>query len=904
MIISTYLLSQFVNLEGYDIDKITKVLNDIGIEVEKVWKLQVSKRVVVGKVVSKSPHPNADKLSVCQVDIGTQTLQIVCGAKNVAQNQFVALALEGAKLPPKEDAKDEKRAFFEIKQSVLRGVTSYGMICSSSEIGCAKTNDGIMVLDSSVGELELGRELSDYPFFNQYFLEVSLTPNRGDCLCVLGIARELAGVFDTYISLPRERESAVALGVGRVLNIIAKCNIDSLLLYKVAKIEKVYPSIIEEIILSYNGLLSKSVLENHKNFTIFMTGVLLDIYALPSNSALPATLKVQKDEKGFECVYDKEDNKLCVIGVKTSFKGSDFSSDFSLIEEGAKASNTDSSQRDSKSAKSKQANAEATTNSEAINGDRSDFAQQKKYELESFVGRDDDERDSEQEAQDFEDKEEDTSLLVVIQASFLSPHIIAQSLFSHKIPQDKATTYRSIRGANPQLFVGMNFFCEILHSCSDCLLYSGYQELEMQEAKDRIVITASFEAISQAVGKSVSKEQIAQILKQLDFRIEANGEADIFRIIPPAYRHDIHSQQDITEEFLRVYGIANIPLVPYLGIQPHTHTPTLKSYLNKRDLATRALASGFYECIHFLFQQKSTLQEWGYDTLESSLELSNPITTELDTLRSSLLPALFETIKRNQNLGYKNARLFEIGAVYDAKREQKEHFALVVSGLERQESYPYPKGKKWDFYSFCEVLSSIIGEFRLSKPSTPPSQAHPYICAEIFAPSQKSIVQKSIVVDSSQESQEPQSVNNQAENEEQSSQTLWRKVGIVAKLNPALQAKLEVDESFFAEIYEIPSLAVSKALPTSRLHANERDITVLIDKDIPFIDIQNAILQAGIENLCKAYPLDIYEKDGFALTIRLVFVPQHSSLSEEELSSRIQAVLALLESTFGAKLKV
>lgn len=895
MIISTYLLSQFVNLEGYDIDKIAKVLNDIGIEVEKVWKLQVSKRVVVGKVVAKSPHPNADKLSVCQVDIGSQTLQIVCGAKNVTQNQFVALALEGAKLPPK----DEKSAFFEIKQSVLRGVTSYGMICSSSEIGCAKTNDGIMVLDSSVGELELGRELSDYPFFNQYFLEVSLTPNRGDCLCVLGIARELAGVFDTYVSLPKERESAVALGLGRVLNIIAKCNIDSLLLYKVAKIEKVYPSIIEEIILSYNGLLSKSILENHKNFTIFMTGVLLDIYALPSNSVPPATLKVQKDEKGFECVYDKEDNKLCVIGVKRYSKGSDFTSDFSSIEEGAKAPSIDSSQSASKIAK--EAEAESATNSDKTHNEdtdseyRGDFAPQKKYELESFVGQDD-ERDSQQEAKDLENKEEDTSLLVVIQASFLSPHIIAQSLFTHKIPQDKATTYRSIRGANPQLFVGMNFFCEILHSRSDCLLYSGYQELEMQEAKDRVVITASFEAISQAIGKSVSKEQIAQILKQLDFRIEANGEADIFRIIPPAYRHDIHSQQDITEEFLRVYGIANIPLVPYLGIQPHTHTPTLKSYLSKRDLATRALASGFYECIHFLFQQKSTLQEWGYDTLESSLELSNPITTELDTLRSSLVPALFETIKRNQNLGYKNARLFEIGAVYDAKREQKEHFALAVSGLERQESYPYPKGKKWDFYSFCEVLSSIIGEFRLSKPSAPPRQAHPYICAEIFAPSQKSSQQDS--------SQVAQVEDNKAQGLEHSSQKLWRKVGIVAKLNPTLQAKLEIDESFFAEIYEIPSLAVSKAMPTSRLHANERDITVLIDKDIPFIDIQNAILQAGIDNLIKAYPLDIYDKDGFALTIRLVFVPEHSSLSEDELSSRIQAVLALLESTFGAKLKV
>lgn len=861
MIISTYLLSQFINLEGYDIERIAKVLNDIGIEVERVWKFQVSKRVVVGKVVAKSPHPNADKLSVCQVDIGYQTLQIVCGAKNVAQNQFVALALEGAKLPPK----DETSAFFEIKQSNLRGVTSYGMICSLSELGCVKTNEGIMVLDSSVGELELGRELSDYAFFNQHFLEISLTPNRGDCMSVLGIARELASVFDSYVSLPKEKESALTLGVGRVLNITAKCNINSLLLYKVAKLKSVYPSVICEIILAYNGLLQKSTLENHKNFSTFMTGVLLDIYVLPKDMPLPAMLKVQKDENGFECVYDKDDNKLCVIGVKSYCNAQDIAcEDISCLDMCVE------------STLAQEATRETTTSLESSN----DYAQ----DLQDF---------SRNSTTTKANDSSDDSLLVVIQASFLSPHIIAQSLFSHKIPQDKSITHRSIRGANPQLLIGMNFFCEVLHSSADCLMYSGFQELEMQEAKNSITISASFSAISQAIGKSVPKEEIAQILKQLDFSIEANGEADMFRAIPPAYRHDIYTQQDITEEFLRVYGIANIKPMPYMGVELEHYTPVLESYLNKRDITKRALARGFVECLHYVFYQKRILQEWGYEVLDSTLELSNPITTELDTLRTSLIPALFATIVRNQNLGYKNIKLFEIGAVYDSKREQKEHFGIVASGLKRKESYPYPKGIKWDFYSFCEELSSIIGRFRLIPCENPPPNAHPYICADIFACNDD---------ESSQNNEHrKQDIDGKGELSRSKKE---QKIGIVAKLHPAFASKLGLQDSFFAEIFTIPNPHLQSAKSIAKLHSNERDITVLIDKNIPFYRIEQTILSANIPNLSTFYALDTYEDSAYALTIRLIFTPKDSSLTEEEIASRVHLVLETLESNFNAKLKI
>ncbi|EPE6544578.1 YtpR family tRNA-binding protein, partial [Campylobacter coli] len=150
MIITKSWLSDWLDFEDKSLDDIAHTLNSIGIEVDKICTLKVPDKIVVGFVKEKVKHENSDKLSICQVDVGNEILQIVCGAQNVAQGQFVAVALKGALMPNGT----------EIKEAKLRGVDSCGMLCSSTELGFEKINDGIMLLDDSIGKLELGKALN------------------------------------------------------------------------------------------------------------------------------------------------------------------------------------------------------------------------------------------------------------------------------------------------------------------------------------------------------------------------------------------------------------------------------------------------------------------------------------------------------------------------------------------------------------------------------------------------------------------------------------------------------------------------------------------------------------------------------------------------------------------------
>ena len=186
MIVTREWLQEWIDISGISTDELLKTLNSIGLEVDSYRKIEIPKKVVVGFVKSRKAHENSDHLSVCEVDIGSEVLQIVCGAKNVAAGQFVAVSLVGAVLPNG----------LEIKPAKLRGVESYGMICSATELNLPKLNDGIMVLDSSIGELTLGKELCEFKAFSDDVIEVDLTPNRSDCLSIRGVARDLSAALD------------------------------------------------------------------------------------------------------------------------------------------------------------------------------------------------------------------------------------------------------------------------------------------------------------------------------------------------------------------------------------------------------------------------------------------------------------------------------------------------------------------------------------------------------------------------------------------------------------------------------------------------------------------------------------------------------------------------------------
>jgi phenylalanyl-tRNA synthetase beta chain len=166
-------------------EELAKILTSAGLEVEAVENHAKSfANIVVGQVVNLARHPNADRLTVCQVDTGEgEPRQIVCGAKNHREGDKVVVTLPGAVLPGN----------FEIKKSKIRDVESLGMMASESELGLKKESEGIMILPE---DAPVGKPFAEYFGIDDVILELNVTPNRADCLSHLGLARELSALLD------------------------------------------------------------------------------------------------------------------------------------------------------------------------------------------------------------------------------------------------------------------------------------------------------------------------------------------------------------------------------------------------------------------------------------------------------------------------------------------------------------------------------------------------------------------------------------------------------------------------------------------------------------------------------------------------------------------------------------
>ena len=181
-------------------DELAHLLTMSGLEVEEVEAVAPPfSNVVVGHVRETAKHPNADRLNVCQVDVGTGTLlNIVCGAPNVRPGLKVVCAMAGAVLPPGADGKP-----FEIKVGQLRGVESQGMLCSAKELKLSEEGSGLLELPD---DAPVGQNFRDYFALNDLKFTIKLTPNKADCLSVLGVAREVSALTGSPLNVPAFRK--------------------------------------------------------------------------------------------------------------------------------------------------------------------------------------------------------------------------------------------------------------------------------------------------------------------------------------------------------------------------------------------------------------------------------------------------------------------------------------------------------------------------------------------------------------------------------------------------------------------------------------------------------------------------------------------------------------------------
>ncbi len=747
-----------------DIAKLCEDLSRLGLEVESSIPCVAPKNVVVGKVLEKAPHKNAEKLNVCQVGVGKEVLQIVCGAKNVAPNQFVPVALNGALIGSTTIAKTD-----------LRGVESYGMICSSNELGFPKINDGILELDESVGELVLGKGLNEYAPFNTHVLEISLTPNRGDCLSVLGIAREISAFYHTPLKPIKAlnftpKSDLITLHAGK--------NIESHLAYYLICNHSLKTPLNVKLSLAHNNALSENDLNNFIEFSAHFSGVVMNAYSL---NATPIDLSVKNDENNLESVYINH-QKRSTIAIKHQ-------------------------------------------------------------------------------------DQKDLSEHLLLEASYTDPISLSLKLHALKdktLQKDNALIYRSARGSNPNLSDGLNFLSAHLKAA---ILESKQTQHSL---KDR---TLKFkpEDITEILGLAVEAEKIQGILKNLGFKVSvkvSNSKPQILEVVAPNFRHDIKTIQDIAEEILRFVGIDHLISKPLDSVSNRKSNPHYDTHRFFENLKHKALACGFKEVIHYVFYSKEKQQKLGFEVLEDPLELQNPITTELNTLRTSLVCGLLDASLRNKNLGFKNIALYEKGSVYNSKREEIQKLGFLASGLQKKESYPDAKGKAWDFYSFAECVSKVIGDFSLEKLTTQTPINHPYQSAKIIQ-------------------------NHKI-------------IGVIAKIHPKVIQELDLFESYYAEIdaskLKRPAMLLK---PFSIYPSSVRDLTLIIDENTAFSRIKKALKDAQIPNLSEILPLDIFKESDntIALSVRCVIHSLEKTLNDEEVNSAVQKALEILEKEFNARLK-
>ncbi len=756
-------LSVFVDTPK-DIAKLCEDLSRLGLEVESCIPCVAPKNVVVGKVLEKAPHKNAEKLSVCQVGVGNEVLQIVCGAKNVAPNQFVPVALNGALISSTTIAKTE-----------LRGVESCGMICSSSELGFPKINDGILELDESVGELVLGKGLNEYAPFNTHVLEISLTPNRGDCLSVLGIAREISAFYHTPL------KPIKALNFTPKSNLITLCadeNIESHLAYYLVCNHSLKTPLNVKLSLAHNNALSENDLSNFIEFSAHFSGVVMNAYSL---NTTPIDLSVKNDENNLESVYINH-QKRSTIAIKHQ-------------------------------------------------------------------------------------DQKDLSECLLLEASYTDPISLSLKLHALKdktLQKDNALIYRSARGSNPNLSDGLNFLSAHLKAT---ILESKQTNHAL---KDR-TLEFKLEDITEILGLAIEEETIQGILKNLGFKASTkvpNSKPQILEVVAPNFRHDIKTIQDIAEEILRFVGIDHLISKPLDSVSNKKSNPHYDTHRFFENLKHKALACGFKEVIHYVFYSKEKQQKLGFEVLEDPLELQNPITTELNTLRTSLVCGLLDASLRNKNLGFKSIALYEKGSVYNSKREEIQKLGFLASGLQKKESYPDAKGKAWDFYSFAECVSKVIGDFSLEKLTTQAPINHPYQSAKIIQ-------------------------NNEI-------------IGVIAKIHPKVIQELDLFESYYAEIdaskLKRPAMLLK---PFSIYPSSVRDLTLIIDENTAFSNIKKALKDAQIPNLSEILPLDIFKENDntIALSVRCVIHSLEKTLNDEEVNSAVQKALEILEKEFNARLK-
>ncbi len=590
MIITIPWLKEHLQTKASEAEIIDKLTN-IGLEVEgvKVNSGELSE-FKIAKILKAEKHPNADKLKVCEVSIGgKEILKVVCGAPNARDGLITIYAPPGATIP---------KTKFQLKIAKIRGVESKGMLCSPSELNISNESDGIIELKNK--ESEIGK--SYFKNKSEKVIDISITPNRADCLGIRGIARDLS-----------------ATGIGKFLP-VKKKKIKQLIKNQIKISIKKDP---DQGCVAFGGCYIKGI--SNRESPEWLKKKILALGLRPISAVVDVTNYVMFDLNRPLHAYDadKIDKEIIVRNSKDN-------EEFEAL--------------DNKKYKLKKGMCVIADKSRVLG-------------LGGIIGG-------------LSTSTELETKNILLESAYFSPISIRKTARELNLNTD--AKYRFERGIDPNSIIeGLELGAELITKI--CGGHASKFSITGKNSKKKKSIKFEIDKFENLIGIPISINEAQKILLSLGFKCK-KGKKDL-NIEVPTWRPDINQDVDLIEELIRIKGFKNIRLIEP---KKKRENETLNYKQKLFHLSQRSLASkGFIETVTWSFTDSKIDNQFSQETKEISI--LNPISSDLNVLRRSILSNLAIHLKRNQDRGYEDLSIFEIGPTFFGKNPGEQQ--IVVGGL-------------------------------------------------------------------------------------------------------------------------------------------------------------------------------------------------------------------------------
>ncbi len=799
MLVSFNWLKDYVDVE-LNPDEVATLLTMAGLEVESVEDLYPQlENVIVARIEEIRPHPNADKLKICMVNDGKEILPVVCGAPNIADGQNVAFARIGAKLP----------GGMEVKKAKIRGEVSYGMICSEKELDIGSDHSGILVVE---GDFSPGTPLAEALELDDTILEVAITPNRGDCLSYLGIAREVAALTGKRVKYPvfELNESGPPI---ESLTSVTLLDPERCPRYAARVIEgveiKPSPDWLRRR-LEAVGLRSINNIVDVTNFVLMEYGQPLHAFDFDLLHEHRIVVRTAEDGEKF----------VTLDGVERVLD-----SDMLLICDGEKG----------------------VALAGIMGGENSEI-------------------------------QPDTRN-VLIESAFFDPYSIRRT--GKKLGISTESSYRFERRVDPDGVIrALDRAAQLMLEVGGGRLATGYVD-QYPKPFEPVKITMSTGRASAFLGTALKVDEAKKLLSSIELGVKVIDD-DRLEVDIPSFRGDLTREVDLFEEIARLKGYDHIPAsTPVAPLD----TPKPDEFLLFRNRLADILAGfGFSELVTYSFISEESIRKLNFpegDYHHNLVRIKNPLSEEQAVMRTTLLPGLIESVRRNIYRKNETLRLFELSKVFvprEGKELPSEPYYLVGCMVgSRSASLLYDRESAVDFYDIKGVLEGIFDALKL-EPLYLSQDIPPYL-------------------------DEAEAAGIEVEGK------LLGHVGLL-RADVAEEFGVKVPVYVFELsvdlLHGISSVSIEfKPLP--RFPFVTRDLAVVIDRDVPAQAIVDFLLTAGESLLESVAIFDVYEGKKLSpgersVGYRLTYRAPDRNLTDEEVNEVHMRLVKRVLKEFNARL--